>query len=96
MKSLLHFFIAMLTVFFTAHATEKNLPQRPNIILLLSDDQDWNGLSARMHPDISESASDYYETPHLAKFAAEGMRFSNGYAPAPVCSPTPASVFSPE
>jgi arylsulfatase A-like enzyme len=94
MKSLLHFFIAMLTVFFTAHAMEKNLPQQPNIILFLSDDQDWNGLSTRMHPDIPESASDYYETPHLAKFAAEGMRFSNGYAPAPVCSPTRISLLT--
>ena len=94
MKFLLHFFIAMLAVFFTARATEKNLPQRPNIILLLSDDQDWNGLSTRMHPDIPESASDYYETPHLAKFAAGGMRFSNGYAPAPVCSPTRISLLT--
>lgn len=47
-----------------------------------------------MHPDIPESASDYYETPHLAKFAAAGMRFSNGYAPAPVCSPTRISLLT--
>jgi arylsulfatase A len=65
---------------------------RPNIILLLSDDQDWNGLSVRMHPDIAESRSDYFETPNLEKFAAQGMRFSNGYAPAPVCSPTRISL----
>ncbi|MFM7209868.1 MAG: sulfatase, partial [Verrucomicrobiota bacterium] len=44
--------------------------QRPNIILLLSDDQDWNGLSVRMHPDIAESRSDFFETPNLEKFAA--------------------------
>ena len=66
--------------------------QRPNIILLLSDDQDWNGLSVRMHPDIAESRSDFFETPNLEKFAAQGMRFSNGYAPAPVCSPTRISL----
>jgi arylsulfatase A-like enzyme len=65
---------------------------RPNIILILSDDQDWNGLSVRMHPDIAESRSDYFETPNLEKFAAQGMRFSNGYAPAPVCSPTRISL----
>lgn len=87
-------FVAMLSVFFSVNAAEKNLPQRPNIILLLSDDQDWNGLSTQMHPDIPESASDYYETPRLAKFAAEGMRFSNGYAPAPVCSPTRISLLT--
>jgi len=67
---------------------------RPNIILLLADDQDWNGLSVRMHPDMAESRSDFFETPNLEKFAAQGMRFSNGYAPAPVCSPTRISLLT--
>jgi arylsulfatase A len=61
---------------------------QPNIILILSDDQDWNGLSAPMHPDMPNSKSDFFRTPNLEKFAAQGMCFSNGYAPAPVCSPT--------
>ncbi|MFY7816994.1 MAG: sulfatase [Akkermansiaceae bacterium] len=73
-------------------SAEDRVPSRPNILLLLSDDQDWNGLSTRMHPDIPESQSDFYETPHLAKFATQAMRFSNGYAPAPVCSPTRISL----
>lgn len=75
-------------------AGEPTTPDRPNIILLLSDDQDWNGLSTRMHPDLPGSQSDYYETPNLAKFAEQGMRFSNGYAPAPVCSPTRISLLT--
>lgn len=75
-------------------AAEPTPPDRPNIVLLLSDDQDWNGLSTRMHPDLPGSQSDYYETPNLAKFAAQGMRFSNGYAPAPVCSPTRISLLT--
>jgi arylsulfatase A-like enzyme len=75
-----------------ARAAEPNVPARPNIIVLLSDDQDWNGLSTPMDPAVRGSQSDYYETPNLAKFAAEGMRFSNGYAPAPVCSPTRISL----
>jgi arylsulfatase A-like enzyme len=73
-------------------AADTTTVNRPNIILILSDDQDWNGLSVRMHPDIAESRSDYFETPNLEKFAAQGMRFSNGYAPAPVCSPTRISL----
>ena len=32
--------------------------------------------------------SDYHETPHLERFAAEGMRFSEAYAAAPVCAPS--------
>jgi arylsulfatase A-like enzyme len=73
-------------------AAESTATSRPNIVLLLSDDQDWNGLSARMHPDMPGSQSDYYETPSLANFATQGMRFSSGYSPAPVCSPTRISL----
>ncbi|MFZ4595560.1 MAG: sulfatase [Verrucomicrobiaceae bacterium] len=64
----------------------------PNIIFILSDDQDWTGLSVPMHPDLPNSKSDFYRTPNLEKFAAQGMRFSAAYAPAPVCSPTRISL----
>lgn len=64
----------------------------PNIIFILSDDQDWTGLSVQMHPDLPNSKSDFYRTPNLEKFAAQGMRFSAAYAPAPVCSPTRISL----
>lgn len=60
----------------------------PNVILILADDQGWNALSTRMHPDIPGSGSRYYQTPRLAQLATEGMRFSQAYAPAPTCSPT--------
>ncbi|MBL9155532.1 MAG: sulfatase-like hydrolase/transferase [Verrucomicrobiales bacterium] len=66
--------------------------ERPNIVFLLSDDQDWTGLSVQMHPDLPNSKSDFYRTPHLEKFAAQGMRFSAAYSPAPVCSPTRISL----
>lgn len=65
---------------------------KPNILFLLSDDQDWTGLSVAMHPDIPGSKSDVFETPNLEHFAAQSMRFSAAYAPAPVCSPTRISL----
>ncbi|MEN3943691.1 sulfatase [Prosthecobacter sp. SYSU 5D2] len=65
---------------------------QPNILFLLSDDQDWTGLSTPMHPDVPSSKSDFYKTPNLEKFASQGMRFSAAYAPAPVCSPTRISL----
>jgi hypothetical protein len=36
----------------------------PNIIFILSDDQDWTGLSVQMHPDLPNSKSDFYRTPN--------------------------------
>lgn len=64
----------------------------PNFVFILSDDQDWAGLSVRMEPDVPGSANPYVETPHLARLAAQGMVFSAAYAPAPACSPTRASL----
>ena len=66
--------------------------KRPNIIFMLSDDQGWNGLSVAMHPDVPGSKGELFHTPNLEKFAAQGMRFSAAYAPAPVCSPTRISL----
>jgi arylsulfatase A len=65
---------------------------RPNIILMLSDDQGWSGLSVAMDPEVPESRSRVIETPHLESFASQGMRFTQGYAPASVCSPTRISL----
>lgn len=68
---------------------EIELPQKhPNFIVVLTDDQGWNGTSVQMMRDEALSKSDYYETPHLEELAARGMRFSNGYSAAPVCAPS--------
>lgn len=66
--------------------------ERPNIVLMLADDQGWAGLSVAMHPEIKGSRGEYYHTPNLEKLAAQGMRFSAAYAPASVCSPTRISL----
>ena len=65
---------------------------RPNIVFMLADDQGWNGLSVQMAPDVPGSRGDIFQTPNLERLAAQGMRFSNAYAPAPVCSPTRISI----
>jgi hypothetical protein len=71
------FIPAFVLLLFAIAASLQALPvEKPNIVFLLSDDQDWTGLSVRMHPDIPNSKSDFYETPNLEKFAAQGMRFS--------------------
>ena len=40
----------------------------PNFILILADDQGWNGTSVQMMHNEPESKSDYFETPNLVKF----------------------------
>ena len=53
---------------------------RPNLLFILADDMGWGDLSCYGRPD--------YQTPNLDKLASQGMRFTNAYSAAPVCTPT--------
>jgi len=64
----------------------------PNIVLILTDDQGWSQTSQAMDPRIPESKSTYLETPTMSRLAREGMRFTSGYSPAPLCTPTRRSI----
>jgi len=56
------------------------LPQRPNVIFILADDMGYGDLSSYGRPD--------YKTPVLDGMADEGVKFTDNYAAAPVCTPT--------
>jgi arylsulfatase A len=60
------------------------IPQKPNIVLIVSDDMGWKDLSCYGNP--------VHETPNIDRFAEESVRFTNAYAAAPVCTPTRASI----
>jgi len=44
--------------------------------------------------DIGANGSKFHETPNIDRLAAGGMRFTQGYAACPVCSPTRASILT--
>lgn len=77
MKRLLPIFVALVGAFFSAssYAAEK-----PNIIYLMLDEWGYFESGHMGHPELL--------TPHIDRFAKEGMRFTNAYAGAPVCGPT--------
>jgi arylsulfatase A-like enzyme len=60
--------------------------RRPNVVLILADDLGWR--------DLGCHGSTFYETPHLDALARRGMRFTDAYAAAAVCSPTRASLMT--
>ena len=62
--------------------------QKPNIVLVMSDDQGWGQVGYMEHPHLKG------KTPHMDAMAAGGIRFNRFYAAAPVCSPTRASVLT--
>ena len=61
-------------------------PQSPNIVFILADDLGWAQTSAY--------GSNYYQTPNIDRLAAEGVRFTNAYSAAAICSPTRASIMT--
>ncbi|MBN1557556.1 MAG: sulfatase [Lentisphaerae bacterium] len=65
---------------------------RPNILFILTDDQGWAESSVPIDPAVPHGSCPYLETPHIERLAGEGMRFTDGYASAPICTPTRRSV----
>lgn len=62
------------------------IPDRPNIVMIHVDDLGWTDLSAQ--------GSTFYETPHIDGLGASGIRFTQGYAAAAICSPTRAALMT--
>ena len=60
--------------------------KQTNFLFILVDDMGW--------ADIGANGSKFHETPHIDRLAASGMRFTQGYAACPVCSPTRASIMT--
>src|SRR5688500_10609778 len=70
--------VALLAVGNDLFAAEQ--PRHPNIIFILADDL---GLG-----DVGCYGGKIASTPHLNRMAADGIRFTQYYAAAPVCSPS--------
>ena len=60
--------------------------ERPNIILLMADDQGWGDTGYNGHPHL--------RTPNLDEMASNGAVFERFYAASAVCSPTRGSVMT--
>lgn len=72
-----------------AHLTpvQERAPERPNIILIFTDDQGWADMGANgVRTDV--------KTPHLDELANDGVRFTDGYITAPQCAPSRAGLMT--
>ena len=59
---------------------------RPNIVLIMTDDMGWQDLACQGNPVL--------RSPRVDALARQGVRFTNAYAAAPVCSPTRAALMT--
>ena len=75
-------FVVPLSVSVAQEASERP----PNIVFFLVDDLGWS--------DVGVFGSTFYETPNIDRLAEQGVRFTNAYAAAHVCSPTRAALMT--
>lgn len=61
-------------------------PARPNVVLIMADDQSWGETGYNGHPHV--------KTPVLDEMSRTALRLDRFYAASPVCSPTRASVMT--
>ena len=69
-----------LLLFAQAEAAKKN------VVFILVDDWGW--------ADAGVQGSDFFETPNIDRLAREGLRFTQAYAAAAICSPTRAAILT--
>jgi arylsulfatase A len=86
-----HVFTVLTALLFLINAEilaqrEYNYAPRPNIIIYLTDDLGYGDLSVYGHP--------FMKTPHLDKFAGEGVLMTDMHAAATVCSPSRAAILT--
>ena len=60
--------------------------ERPNVLLIISDDQSWTDYGFMGHPHI--------ETPHLDQLAKDSLTYTRGYVTTPLCRPSLASILT--
>lgn len=66
--------------------TDANQETKPNIVFVLADDL---GI-----PQVGCYGSTFYNTPNIDKLALNGVRYTNAYSAAAVCSPTRAAILT--
>ena len=67
-------------------AIRRDEADRPNILLLMTDQQRWDSLSCY--------GGEVVATPNLDELASEGARFENCYCNAPICTPSRSSIMT--
>ncbi len=75
---------ALFSSFITLHAADA---KKPNVLVFLVDDLGYMDIGVN-------NPHSFYETPSIDAFAKSGMRFTDGYAANPVCSPTRYSLMT--
>jgi len=73
-------------LFFNSCQQKEKKPDRPNILLIMSDNQSWNHMGCYGDPVV--------KTPNIDKIAAQGVKFSEAYCATPSCTAARAGMLT--
>ncbi|AMV16550.1 sulfatase [Planctomyces sp. SH-PL14] len=77
---------SLLTMVLCLAATSAWAAEKPNVVLIISDDHAWTDYGFMGHPHI--------QTPNIDRLAAESLCFRRGYVPSSLCCPSLASIIT--
>ena len=83
----------MIALLIAACLSAFTVEDRPNVVVFIVDDMGWQDTSVPFHVERTPF-NDRYRTPNMERLASEGMKLTNGYASAPVCTPTRTSLMT--
>ena len=81
-----HRFCCLLPLLLCGLVARSSAADQPHILCIMTDDQGWM--------DLGCQGNKVLRTPRLDDLAKQGVRFTNAYAAAPVCSPTRAALIT--
>jgi uncharacterized sulfatase len=75
---------SLISLLLAGSALVASAADRPNIVMIISDDQAWTDYSFMGHKQIA--------TPNIDRLAKESLTFTRGYVPSSLCCPSLASI----
>ena len=78
------FVIAVCIILISCHKSIEIV--QPNVVMIIADDLGWS--------QIGCYGSSFYKTPNIDKLAKSGIKFTNAYSAASICSPTRAAIMT--
>lgn len=86
MKKKIFRYLIIFFLIVSIYSCKEKKKEKPNIILIMSDDQGWGDAGYQGHPEL--------KTPNLDQMAENGLEFNRFYSASPVSSPTRGSVLT--
>ena len=86
-NSIINFYYSLVVICFFLISCQKSreiVP--PNVVMIIADDLGWS--------QIGCYGSSFYKTPNIDELAKSGIKFTNAYSAASICSPTRAAIMT--